>query len=150
MTRLQRASEGSGESTGCRCDNVIQRSSVRLQDCRWHLVVFRHSAMHAEYYRLLLLREIRSAHRALHALNAYMRSVNHVRHNGRMVSRISFPGSAGLGDHLSRKQQHGRELHFCLSFNFTSSPMLTQTASAGGIGVFDGPSPLARSIPIKT
>jgi hypothetical protein len=27
---------------------------------------------------------------------------------------------------------------FAYSFNFTSSPMLTQTASAGGIGVFDG------------
>jgi hypothetical protein len=93
VTRLQRASEGSGESTGCGGDNVIERSSVRLQDSRWDLVVFRHGAMHAEYYRLLFLREIGSAHRALHPLNAYMRSVNHVRHNGRMVSRMSFPAS---------------------------------------------------------
>jgi hypothetical protein len=93
VTRLQRASEGSGESTGCGSDNVIERSSVRLQDSRWDLVVFRHRAMHAEYYRLLFLREIGSAHWALHPLNAYMRSVNHVRHNGRMVSRMSFPAS---------------------------------------------------------
>jgi hypothetical protein len=94
VTRLQRASEGSGESTGCSSDNVIERSSVRLQDLRRHLVVFRHGAMHAEYHRLLFLREIRSAYRALHPLNADMRSVNHGGHDGRMVSRKCLPTSA--------------------------------------------------------
>ncbi len=94
MTRLQRASEGSGESTGGSGDNVIERSSVWLQDRRRDPVVFRHGAVHAEYYRLLFLREIRSAYRALHPLNAYMRSVNHVRHNGRIVTRKRLPISA--------------------------------------------------------
>jgi len=87
VTRLQRASEGSGQSTRRGGDNVIQGSGVRFQD-RWrNLVVLRHGAMHSKYYRLLFGRKIRSTYRALHALNAYMRSVNHVGHDCRIVSR---------------------------------------------------------------
>jgi len=87
LTRLQRASKGSSKSTRCRGDNVIQRRGVRLQHGRRDFVVLRDGAMHAEYYRFFFLRKVRSAHRALHALDAHMRSVNHVGHNGRMVPR---------------------------------------------------------------
>ncbi len=60
---------------------------MRLQD-RWrNLVVLRHGAMHSKYYRLLFRRKIRSPHRALHALNVDMRSVNHVGHDCGKVSR---------------------------------------------------------------
>ena len=49
LTRLQRASEGSGQSRRRRGDHVIQCRGVWLQDSRRNLVVLRHSAMHAEY-----------------------------------------------------------------------------------------------------
>ncbi len=61
MTRLQRASEGSGESAGGCRDDVIQGGGMRLQDGRRDLVVLRHRAMYAEYYRLLFGRKICSA-----------------------------------------------------------------------------------------
>jgi len=87
LTRLQRASEGSGESTRCGGNNVIQGSGVGLQDCGWNLVVLSHRAMHAEYYGLGFRRKIRSAHGALNALNAHVRTINHLGHNDRMVAR---------------------------------------------------------------
>ena len=81
MTRLQRASEGSRQSTRGGGDNVIQSSGVRLQERRRNLVMLRYGAMHSEYYGLLFGRKIRSAHGALHALNAHMGPTNNVRHN---------------------------------------------------------------------
>ena len=87
MTRHQRASKGSSQSTGGGGDNVIQGSGVRLQDRRWNLVVLRHGAMRPEYYGLGFRRKMRSAHRALNALNAHVRTVNHLGHNDRMVAR---------------------------------------------------------------
>ena len=89
MTRLQRASEGSGQSTRRGGDNVIQGSGVRLQDRRRDLVVLRHGAMHSEYYGLLFGRKISPAHGALHSFNAHIGPVNHLRHNDQMVSRKS-------------------------------------------------------------
>ena len=41
--------------------------------------MFRYGAMHAEYYRHLFCRTIRPAHGALHALNAHIGPVNHLR-----------------------------------------------------------------------
>ena len=54
--------------------------------------MLRYGAMHAEYYGLLFGRKIRPAHGALHALNAHMGPVNHLRHDDRMVSRRSDHG----------------------------------------------------------
>ena len=88
MTRFQRASERSGQSTRRSGDNVIQGSGVRLQD-RWrNLIVLRDGAMYSEDNGLLLCRKIRPAHRPLYTLNAYMGPVNHLRHE-RIVSRKS-------------------------------------------------------------
>jgi hypothetical protein len=85
LTRLQRAAEGSGQSTRRRGDHVIQRRGVRLQD-RWrNPVVFRHSAMHAEYYWLLFRWKVRSAYRARQALNSYLRTIDDVRHESSRV-----------------------------------------------------------------
>ena len=54
LTRLQRASKGSGQSTSCGCNYVIQRSGMRLRN-RWrNLVVLGDCAMHAEDDRLRL------------------------------------------------------------------------------------------------
>ena len=54
LTRLQRASEGSGQSTRRGSDNVIQGSGVRFQNRGRNLVVLRHRAMHSEYDRLVV------------------------------------------------------------------------------------------------
>ena len=54
---------------------------MRLQNLPRDFVVLRHGAVHAEYYRLFFRRKKCSAYRALHALNADMRPVNHVRHD---------------------------------------------------------------------
>lgn len=89
LTRLQRASEGSSQSTRRSGDNVIQGCSVGLQDRRRNLVMLRHGAMYSEYYGYLFGRKIRPAQRALYALNAHMGPVNHLRHDDRMVSRKS-------------------------------------------------------------
>jgi hypothetical protein len=51
-----------------------------LQNFRWNLVVLRHGAMHSKYHRLLFHRKIGSAYRALHTLNADLRSINHLGH----------------------------------------------------------------------
>jgi hypothetical protein len=95
LTRFQRASEGSRQSTRRGGDNVIQGSGVRLQNRRRHFVVFRYGAMHAEYYRPLFGRKIRPAYGALYALNAHIGPVNHLRHNDRIVSRKSAHGDTG-------------------------------------------------------
>ena len=51
LTRLQRASKGSGESTrGCR-DNIIERSRMGLQYIRRDLVVLGDCAVYAENHR---------------------------------------------------------------------------------------------------
>jgi hypothetical protein len=80
LTRFQRASEGSGQSTRRGRDNIVQGSGVRFQDRRWNLVVLCHRAVYAEYDWLLFCRKKRSAHRTLHALDAHMGSVNYVGH----------------------------------------------------------------------
>ena len=58
-----------------------------LKDCWGNFVVFRHCAMHPEYHGLRLRGKIGSAHWALHALNAHMRSVNYAGHRCRIISR---------------------------------------------------------------
>jgi hypothetical protein len=62
LTRLQRASEGSSQSTSRGGDNVIQGTGVRLQDGRRNLVMLRYGAMHSEYHGLLFGRKIGPAH----------------------------------------------------------------------------------------
>jgi len=86
LTRLQRASEGSRKSTRSGRYNIVQGGSVRLQDRLRNLVMLRNGAVHSEQDRLIFRRKIRSAHRALHALDANMRPINHFGHYCWIVS----------------------------------------------------------------
>lgn len=54
LARLQRAPEGSRESTASGGNDVIERRGVRLRDLRAHAVVFGDRAVHAERDRLAL------------------------------------------------------------------------------------------------
>ena len=90
MARLQRASEGSGKSTGSSSNNIIQGSSVRFQNGFGNLVVLSYGAVDSEDDRLVFLRKISPAHTALHALDPHMRPVNYVGHHRRIISRQAF------------------------------------------------------------
>ena len=52
LTRLQRASKGSGQSTGGGRDYVVQCRGVRFQDVRRNLVVLGDRAVNTEDHRL--------------------------------------------------------------------------------------------------
>jgi hypothetical protein len=52
LTRLQRASKGSGQSTGGGRDYIVQSRGVRFQDIRWNLVVFGDRAVNTEDHGL--------------------------------------------------------------------------------------------------
>jgi hypothetical protein len=54
LTRLQRAGEGAGQSTGRRGDDVVERRRVRWELVRIDAVVLGHVGMHAESHRLAL------------------------------------------------------------------------------------------------
>ena len=62
-----------------------------FQNFRRDFVMLGDSAMHSEYYGLLLCRKIRFTRRALQTLNTRMGPVNHVGHDCRMISRHRFP-----------------------------------------------------------
>jgi hypothetical protein len=85
LTRLQRASESSSKSTRSGRYNIVQGSRVRIQYRRGNLVVLSDSAVHSEQDRLIFRRKIRSAQRALNALDANMGPVNHFGHYFRIV-----------------------------------------------------------------
>ena len=54
--RLQRASQCSGQSTGCGRDDVIERRRVRLERARRGMVMFRHLVVDAEADRIAFCR----------------------------------------------------------------------------------------------
>ena len=50
LARCQRASEGSRQSTGGRCDNIVPSCGMGLQHVRWNSVMFRHRAVDTKDY----------------------------------------------------------------------------------------------------
>ena len=85
LTRLQRAPEGSDQSTRRGCDNVIERRGMGLQDRRRNLVMLRYGAVRSEQDGFLFRRKISFAQRTLHTHNAHIGPVNDVGHYCRMV-----------------------------------------------------------------
>jgi hypothetical protein len=61
LARLQRATQGSGQSTGCRGDDIVERGGVRLVAARSRLVVLRDLIVNAKQDRLALLRKVRAS-----------------------------------------------------------------------------------------
>ena len=68
--RLQRATQGAGESTGGGRDHVVESGGVRLKPGRC-LIVRRHLVVHPEEDWLGLGRQKRPSKGALHPLDAY-------------------------------------------------------------------------------
>lgn len=86
--RLQRAPEGSGESTRGGGDDVIERRGVRLETVLLELVMPGDLAVDAKQDRIALGREKGPAQRTSHALDTDLRPVHHVGH-GSMVAQVS-------------------------------------------------------------
>ena len=80
LTRLQRASEGAGESTGSGGDDVIEGGGVGIEDLRRDLIVFGDGAMDAEQDGRGLGRQPGAAERALEALDFDLRAIDDVGH----------------------------------------------------------------------
>ncbi len=75
LTRFQRASEGSGQSTGGRGDDIVERGRVRL-DLGADLVVSRDRAVDTENDGHALRREIGLAQRPFHALDPHLGTID--------------------------------------------------------------------------
>ena len=80
LTRLQRASKGSGESTGGCCDNVIESGRMRRECVRRHFIVLGDGPMDAEQYRFGFRGQIGAPHRASFALDADFGAIDYVSH----------------------------------------------------------------------
>jgi hypothetical protein len=80
LTRLQRASEGAGESTGGGGYDVVQGSSARLNRTGRHFIMFGDGAVHSENDRLGFRGEISPPDRPLHTLDSNLRPVHDVGH----------------------------------------------------------------------
>jgi hypothetical protein len=78
LTRLQRASEGSGESTRGGRDDVIQCGGVRFRNRRGYFVVLRDGAVNAKDDRFRFGRKIGSAKGPFYALNSDFGSIDYV------------------------------------------------------------------------
>jgi hypothetical protein len=79
-TRLQRATQGAGQSTSRRRHDVVERRCVRLEAARRGVVVFGHLVVDAEANRIGLCRKIGTAQRSLNPLDPHPRYVTHVTH----------------------------------------------------------------------
>ncbi len=78
--RLQRATQGAGQSTGRRRHDVVERGRVRLEGARRRSVMFGHLVVDAEADRIVLCRKIGTAKRSLDPLDSYAGHVTHVTH----------------------------------------------------------------------
>ena len=94
LTRFQRASQSSGQSTGRSSHNVVQGGGVGLRDRRRNLIMLCDLAMYAEDYWLRFGWDISSSNGSLHALDAHVRAVSDIGHDFRIVSRNRVPLAA--------------------------------------------------------
>jgi hypothetical protein len=77
LARFQRATQGSGQSTGGRGDDVVEGSGVRVERARRRMVMLGHLVMHPEEHRLASRRKIRPPQRTLHPLDPNPGGVGH-------------------------------------------------------------------------
>jgi len=80
LTRFQRASKCSSESTRCRCDNVVQSRGMGLENVRRDLVMLSHSAVNAKNDWFRFGRQVRSADGTLHTFDANIGTVDNFGH----------------------------------------------------------------------
>ena len=80
FARLQRAPEGSSQSTRRCGDNVIEGGRMGFEDFRRHFVVLRYCAVYSEENGGLFCRQPRAPQGAFHTLDPHTRYVRCIRH----------------------------------------------------------------------
>ena len=80
LTRLQRASKGSGQSTRCGRDDVIERCRTWFHGAPGNFIVLRNSAVHSENHRVRFGREIRFSNGSFDPLDADLGMIDDFRH----------------------------------------------------------------------
>ena len=96
LTRLQRASEGPGQSTRGGRNDVVQRGGMGLKNVRRYFIVFRDCAMYPEEYRVPLRWEPRAPKWTFDALDPHTRNVGWVRHADHDMSWRALRSSHAL------------------------------------------------------
>ncbi len=90
LTRLQRASKGSRQSTRRGGDNVIERGGARFRNCRGNLVMLGDRAVDTENHRLGFGREIRFTNRSFDALDSNFRKIDDFGHKPSRSVRLAL------------------------------------------------------------
>lgn len=85
LARLQRATQGPGESAGSRGDDVVERGGVRLEASGGRLVMLGHFIVNAKEHRLALFRKVGSPQRTFHALDSHARDIADLAHANPIV-----------------------------------------------------------------
>lgn len=75
LTRLQRASQSSGQSSGGGSNHVIDGRGMRIVNVGVDFVVLGHGSVDSEEHRLLLRRKVRPPQRALDSFDADLGSI---------------------------------------------------------------------------
>jgi len=75
LTRLQRASKGSYQSTRSRSDDVIEGGGTGLRNIRGDFVVLGDRAVDAKDYRFRFGRQICFTNRSFHTLDPHFRTI---------------------------------------------------------------------------
>jgi len=84
LTRFQRASKGSRQSTGRCRDNVVQGGGMGFQYVRWNFIIFSYCAVHPENHWLRLGGQVSSADWTFHAFDANVGPIHDFRHQASM------------------------------------------------------------------
>ena len=96
LTRLQRASKGSGESTGGGGDDVIERGGVRRKGFGRHFVVLGDGAVNAKDHRRRFRGQVCASHRASFALDADFRAIDNVSHSATIAPWAKACGTCSV------------------------------------------------------
>lgn len=81
LTRLQRASEGSGESARRCGNNVVERGCTRFGNGGGNFIVFRDCAVYSKNHRLGLCGKIRLSNRPFDSLDSHCGTIHHFTHD---------------------------------------------------------------------
>ena len=102
LARLQRASEGAGQSASGSGDDIIEGGRMRLEHLGRNFVMLGHRAVHPEDHRMGFGRKPRPPERPSHAFDSHLRTIDDVRHRPLPRSSLYRTGPPRFGPQTQR------------------------------------------------